>query len=163
MLRKLSLVLAVALATLGSSRAEVPQVRIGRAPGLAYLPLFVMEADKLLEKRLAQAGLGDVPVVWQNSTGGKTRLGGISKRGNQYLRRLLINGARQSATLKGDQCRPVGDGVAPATAEYGRSGSVGQQDCAHRLGGDAPAGELPARGCGSLGCQRYALELAREQ
>jgi NitT/TauT family transport system substrate-binding protein len=70
MLRKLSLVLAVALATLGSSRAEVPQVRIGRAPGLAYLPLFVMEADKLLEKRLAQAGLGDVPVVWQNSTGG---------------------------------------------------------------------------------------------
>src|SRR5262249_12612149 len=29
----------------------------------------------------------------QNSTGGKHRLGGISKRGNQYLRRLLINGA----------------------------------------------------------------------
>ena len=27
------------------------------------------------------------------STGGKTRLGGISKRGNGYLRRLLINGA----------------------------------------------------------------------
>jgi transposase len=30
----------------------------------------------------------------QNSTGGKTRLGGITKRGNRYLRRLLINGAR---------------------------------------------------------------------
>ena len=29
----------------------------------------------------------------QNSTGGKTRLGGITKRGNRYLRRLLINGA----------------------------------------------------------------------
>ena len=29
----------------------------------------------------------------QNSTGGKHRLGGISKRGNPYLRRLLINGA----------------------------------------------------------------------
>jgi len=26
-------------------------------------------------------------------TGGKARLGGISKRGNLYLRRLLINGA----------------------------------------------------------------------
>jgi transposase len=37
------------------------------------------------------AWLGLVPR--QNSTGGKTRLGGISKRGNQYLRRLLINGA----------------------------------------------------------------------
>ena len=29
----------------------------------------------------------------QNSTGGKPRLGGITKRGNRYLRRLLINGA----------------------------------------------------------------------
>src|SRR5262249_46068370 len=37
------------------------------------------------------AWLGLVPR--QNSTGGKHRLGGISKRGNQYLRRLLINGA----------------------------------------------------------------------
>ena len=29
----------------------------------------------------------------QNSTGGKARLGGISKRGDSYLRRLLVNGA----------------------------------------------------------------------
>src|SRR5438270_13619548 len=35
------------------------------------------------------AWLGLVPR--QNSTGGKTRLGGITKRGNRYLRRLLIN------------------------------------------------------------------------
>src|SRR5947207_4717271 len=37
------------------------------------------------------AWLGLIPR--QNSTGGKTRLGGITKRGNRYLRRLLINGA----------------------------------------------------------------------
>ena len=37
------------------------------------------------------AWLGLVPR--QNSTGGKTRLGGITKRGNRYLHRLLINGA----------------------------------------------------------------------
>lgn len=37
------------------------------------------------------AWLGLVPR--QNSTGGKARLGGISKRGDSYLRRLLINGA----------------------------------------------------------------------
>src|SRR2546428_213776 len=37
------------------------------------------------------AWLGLVPR--QNSTGGKHRWGGISKRGNKYLRRLLINGA----------------------------------------------------------------------
>jgi transposase len=37
------------------------------------------------------AWLGLVPR--QNSTGGKERLGGISKKGNRYIRRLLVNGA----------------------------------------------------------------------
>ena len=37
------------------------------------------------------AWLGLVPR--QNSTGGKQRLGGISKRGDSYLRRILVNGA----------------------------------------------------------------------
>jgi transposase len=37
------------------------------------------------------AWLGLVPR--QNSTGGKARLGGISKRGDGYLRRLLVNSA----------------------------------------------------------------------
>jgi transposase len=32
-------------------------------------------------------------VLRQNSTGGKARLGGISKRGDCYLRRLLVNSA----------------------------------------------------------------------
>src|SRR5262249_3210308 len=34
-----------------------------------------------------------VLVPRQNSPGGNPRLGGITKRGNRYLRRLLINGA----------------------------------------------------------------------
>ena len=38
------------------------------------------------------AWLGLVPK--QHSTGGKTTLLGISKRGNEYLRRLFIHGAR---------------------------------------------------------------------
>ena len=76
------------------------------------------------------AWLGLVPR--QNSTGGKTQLGGISKRGNQNLRRLLINGRqRQSVALEGDQCRPMGDRAAPATAEYGRGGGAGEQDGTH--------------------------------
>jgi transposase len=32
-------------------------------------------------------------VPTQHGTGGKTVLGGMSKRGNQYLRRLLLQGA----------------------------------------------------------------------
>ena len=42
------------------------------------------------------AWLGLVPK--QHSTGGQTRLLGISKRGDSYLRKLLIHGAR--ATLR---------------------------------------------------------------
>ena len=38
------------------------------------------------------AWLGLVP--GQHSTGGKARLGGISKRGNSYLRRMFVHGAR---------------------------------------------------------------------
>jgi transposase len=38
------------------------------------------------------AWLGLVPQ--QHSTGGKTKLLGISKRGNSYLRRMFIHGAR---------------------------------------------------------------------
>lgn len=48
------------------------------------------------------AWLGLVPR--QMSTGGKTRLGGITKRGNTYLRRLFIHGAR-SFRLNGDRSR----------------------------------------------------------
>lgn len=48
------------------------------------------------------AWLGLVPR--QMSTGGKTRLGGITKRGNTYLRRLFIHGAR-SFRLNGNRQR----------------------------------------------------------
>jgi transposase len=41
--------------------------------------------------RHGAAWLGLVPT--QHGTGGKTVLGGVSKRGNQYLRRLLLQGA----------------------------------------------------------------------
>jgi transposase len=41
--------------------------------------------------RHGAAWLGLVPT--QHGTGGKTRLGGVSKRGNPYLRRLLLQGA----------------------------------------------------------------------
>ena len=47
------------------------------------------------------ASLGLVPR--QDGTGGKIRLGPISKRGNGYLRRLLVNGAM--AVLKGKRAK----------------------------------------------------------
>jgi len=47
------------------------------------------------------ASLGLVPR--QDGTGGKVKLGPISKRGNGYLRRLLVNGA--TAVLNGKNAR----------------------------------------------------------
>ena len=68
---------------------------IGDPPHLgtsaAAIAATVVEPSGFRSGREFAAWLGLVPR--QNSSGGKHRLGGISKRGNQYLRRLLINGA----------------------------------------------------------------------
>src|SRR5213595_565053 len=70
--------------------------RLATIPGIGpiiatAIAATVVEASGFRSGREFAAWLGLVPR--QNSTGGKHRLGGISKRGNQYLRRLLINGA----------------------------------------------------------------------
>jgi len=70
MLRRTILCLALSLASALPASAEATTVRIGRAPGLAFLPLFIMEAGKLLEKHLALNGLQGVTVIWQEYTSG---------------------------------------------------------------------------------------------
>src|SRR5262249_37949000 len=67
------------------------------------------------------AWLGLVPR--QNSTGGKTRLGRISKRGNQYLRRPMINGA--SANLLRSKATNAGPwGIGPRRRRPHLGGAV---------------------------------------
>jgi transposase len=70
--------------------------RLATIPGIGpiiatAIAATVVEASGFRSGREFAAWLGLVPR--QHSTGGKARLGGISKRGNRYLRRLLINGA----------------------------------------------------------------------
>jgi transposase len=70
--------------------------RLATIPGIGPIiatavAAMVAEPSGFRSGREFAAWLGLVPR--HNSTGGKNRLGGISKRGNQYLRRLLINGA----------------------------------------------------------------------
>jgi transposase len=70
--------------------------RLASIPGVGpiiatALAATVVEPIGFASGREFAAWLGLVPR--QLSTGGKARLGGISKRGNRYLRRLLINGA----------------------------------------------------------------------
>jgi len=70
--------------------------RLATIPGIGpiiatAIAATVVEPSGFASAREFAAWLGLVPR--QHSTGGKARLGGISKRGNRYLRRLLINGA----------------------------------------------------------------------
>jgi len=62
---------------------------------------FVISARPIDSGRDFAASLGLVPR--QDSTGGKTKLGPISKRGNGYSRRLLVTGA--TAVLNGKNAR----------------------------------------------------------
>ena len=71
--------------------------RMGRVPGIGPITATAMAASlgdgKAFESgRQVAAWLGLVP--GQDSSGGKPKLLGISKRGDTYLRTLLIHGAR---------------------------------------------------------------------
>ena len=77
-------------------KANPVSQRLATIPGIGPIiatavAATVVEAGGFRSGREFGAWLGLVPR--QHSTGGKARLGGISKRGNRYLRRLLINGA----------------------------------------------------------------------
>ncbi len=50
--------------------AEVNQLRVSRGFGAAYLPLYVMDAQKLVQKHAAAAGLGEVKVDYLLVDGG---------------------------------------------------------------------------------------------
>jgi transposase len=72
-------------------------LRISEIPGVGVLTAtaavsVIGQAKSFRSGREFAAYLGLVPR--QNSSGGRTKLGGISKRGDVYLRTLLIHGAR---------------------------------------------------------------------
>lgn len=62
--------LALLAGVAGAARAEVKEVRISKGYGILYLPLIVMEDQKLLEKQAEKAGLGAVKVNWLMLDGG---------------------------------------------------------------------------------------------
>jgi transposase len=87
--------------------------RLATIPGIGYLTASALAAtlgdgSAFGSARQLAAWLGLVPR--QNSSGGKARLGRITKQGDPYLRRLLVTGA--TAALKG----------AKANAQTGRLG-----------------------------------------
>src|SRR5690349_19433739 len=62
-----ALVAAVALA--GAARAEMSEIKVAQQYGISYLPLMIMEEQKLIEKYAKEEGL-DVKVGWAKFAGG---------------------------------------------------------------------------------------------
>lgn len=56
--------------TAGSAQAELSEVKIARQYGVSYLPLMIMQDQKLLEKHAAQLGIKDLKVSWVEFAGG---------------------------------------------------------------------------------------------
>ncbi|NUZ04699.1 ABC transporter substrate-binding protein [Piscinibacter koreensis] len=54
----------------GARAAEVDEVKIASQYGIGYLPLTVMQVDKLIEKHLAKAGLASTKVTWSRLAAG---------------------------------------------------------------------------------------------
>ena len=80
-----------------TARHSAPKRRLATMPGIGALNATALvaavgEAEDFAHGRDLAAWLGLVPR--QMTTGGKPRLGGITKRGNVYLRTMLIHGAR---------------------------------------------------------------------
>jgi NitT/TauT family transport system substrate-binding protein len=62
-------VTAIAFSAL-PARAEVDELKVAKQYGISYLPLMVMEADRLIEKQAKAGGLGDLKVEWVTLAGG---------------------------------------------------------------------------------------------
>lgn len=61
---------ALLLIGTGTARAEVSELRIAEQYGISYLPLMIMEDQKLIEKHAKAEGLGDLKVSWTKFAGG---------------------------------------------------------------------------------------------
>ena len=132
------------------SAADAGCTRIRQIPGIGPIVATAIVAAigngaAFHKGREFAAWLGLVPR--QYSTGGKTKLLGISKRGNVYLRKILIHGAR--AAVLAHQARSILDRRLDGcprcqSSQERRRGRYGQQACADRLGCIVERRRLPA-------------------
>jgi len=88
--------------------------RLAAIPGLGIVTATAVAAtvtdpDRFRSGRQFAAWLGLTPQ--QHSTGGKTKLGGISKQGDRYLRRLLVVGATAVIRHTKDKTTPMANWI----------------------------------------------------
>jgi transposase len=93
------------------ARSDADARRLATIPGIGVLSASGLRAaigkgESFARGRDLAAWLGLVPR--QVTTGGKPRLVGITKRGNKYLRKLLIHGARSALPSLLTSATPLG-------------------------------------------------------
>jgi transposase len=110
----------------------------------------VVDPGAFASGRHLSASIGLVPA--QHASGGKQRQLGISKRGDGYLRRQLIHGARSPVRIGGvgrqapyRRAVDLDQGAAGAPPLQRRRGGGGQQVGAHHLGDAGARRGLPGR------------------
>jgi len=135
--------------SIGTYRKQDEQCRrIQAIPGVGALSLTAVlasigDARTFRSGREFAAFLGLVPR--QSGTGGRVRLLGISKRGDPYLRTLLIHGARtilNHSTRPGRLPPPPAAGAFIAPTKKRDHCRASQQDSAHDLGAPGPWSRL---------------------
>jgi transposase len=120
-------------------RSNEMSMRLDEAPGVGpvlatALVAAVADPKSFRSGSNFSAWIGIVPK--QHSSGGKNRLGNISKQGDRYLRSLFVAGALsviRYAKIHGTKHRPW---LTAEAADQGRRDSACQQDCADGLGHD---------------------------
>ena len=124
----------------------------GVGPVLATALVATVADPKVFRSgRNFSAWIGLVPK--QHSSGGKDRLGSISKQGDRYLRSLFVAGALaviRYAKIHGTKHRPWLSGIVGAAADEGRRHRACQQDRPDGLGDDGQGRALQGtrRACG---------------
>ena len=93
------------------ARSDADARRLATIPGIGVLNATALvtavgRAETFARGRDLAAWLGFVPR--QITTGGKPRLVEITKRGNKYLRKLLIHGARSALPVLAASATPLG-------------------------------------------------------
>lgn len=84
MLRIILTLLVCVLA--GHAAAEANRLTVGRGPGFSFLPIYIVEHERLIQKHAAAAGLGDVTVEFGEYTSG------------QVMNEALLSGQMSLAT-----------------------------------------------------------------
>jgi len=80
-----ALICAGVLAAAAPARAELSELSVAQQYGVAFLPLMVMERDKLVEKHARAEGLGDVKVNWVSVAGPSVMNDGVISGAIQFI------------------------------------------------------------------------------